>query len=218
MELFKPYVIGPLNFSTLSEPVYPRKEDFLEYYCRNLVNTLYNVYLSSREKWEELIYLLKTYFFPDIDLSFKLTETGKVMLVVRERGVEVPPTNLPGGLYKVLALLLAILAEPPIIAVNELENSLHPNFINAILSLLKDCESVCIVTTHSPAVLDLVDLSEIVVVERGSDGSKFSRIKDIEKLRNCYSKLRRRLATICSMGRILILTKDAHRKVFLKES
>ncbi|RLE78742.1 MAG: hypothetical protein DRJ52_09900 [Thermoprotei archaeon] len=192
LRLFKPFVIGPINFSVVKEPVYARREDFLEYDCRNLVNVLYNMYLSDREKWEELVYLLKTYFFPDIDLSFRLTETGKVMLVVREKGLEhpIPPTNLPSGLYKVLALLLAVLLEPPIIAVDELENSLHPGFIDSVLSLLRDCESTCIVTTHSPAVLDLVDLSEVVVVEKGPEGSKFSRIRDVDEVKKWLQKVK----------------------------
>lgn len=176
----RPVILRPVNYVAVREPVAPILVEGLKEDCSNLVAFLYDLFLRHRDKWEELQQLLDTYFFPGWRLAFKPTGTGKVTLVVYEFDREIPPTNLPEGLFKVLAVLVAILLEPPLIVIDEFENSLHPNFVEVLLDMLRDSGATCIVTTHSPAVVDAAELDEIVVVERGPEGSKFSRVHDRE--------------------------------------
>ena len=46
-----------------------------------------------------------------------------------------------------------------------------------------------IATTHSPAVVDIVDPSELVISEMTEDGTLFRRIKNVEKVKHTLHEL-----------------------------
>ncbi len=179
----KSVILRPLNYTAIRSPVTPRKETALTDDASNLVSYLYNLYISRRKEWDELHELFNMYFFPEMKLAFRLTETGQVILAVHENDRELLPPNVPEGAFKVLALLVAIVSKAPLIVVDEIENSLHPKFIEALLDLIRESNSMLIATTHSPAVVDAANVEEIVVVERGPEGSKFSRIPEPERIK-----------------------------------
>ena len=66
-----------------------------------------------------------------------------------------------------------------VVFIEEMENGLDPRTIHLLVeeirSFLQDGGQV-VATTHSPYLLDLLDLSQIVVVERGATGApEFTR-------------------------------------------
>lgn len=104
-------------------------------------------------------------------------------LKMREQDFEVPGWLLSTGTLRVLALL-AVLRHPdppPLLVVEELENGLDPRTLNMVVEEIRTATTAgrtqVIVTTHSPYLLDLLDLSQIVVVE-GEDGETVFRRPD----------------------------------------
>lgn len=113
-----------------------------------------------------------------------------VYLQLSEQDFKVPGWLLSTGTLKILALL-AVFRNPrpaPLVVIEEIENGLDPRTINLIVSeireLVKDKKSQVIITTHSPYLLDLLHLSQVVFVERKDGNVVFNRPYDFEQLRS----------------------------------
>jgi predicted ATPase len=72
----------------------------------------------------------------------------------------------------------------PLLAVEEIENHIHPHRLEAVLNLLRSLNSKSrptqiILTTHSPQVLDLLKPEEVLIVERDPKrGTSLSRLAE----------------------------------------
>jgi predicted ATPase len=113
-----------------------------------------------------------------------------VFLQLSEKEFKLPGWVLSTGTLKLLALL-SVLRHPepaPLIVIEEIENGLDPRTINLIINeireFVKDKKSQVIITTHSPYLLDLLHLSQVVFVERKDGNVVFNRPYDFEQLRN----------------------------------
>lgn len=110
------------------------------------------------------------------------------MLYVRmkEGKFTVPSWLLSTGTLRLIGIvaLLRHPEPPPLIILEELENSLDPRTLNLIVDEIRNAleagRTQIIATTHSPYLLDLLDLSQIVLVER-ADGQPPTFIRPDEK-------------------------------------
>jgi len=91
--------------------------------------------------------------------------------------------------------LLAVLRHPkppPLIVIEELENGLDPRTIHLIVDEIREVveseASQVIITTHSPYLLDLLDLSHVVLVERIDEQPVFTRPADEASLQTWRKK------------------------------
>ncbi len=57
-----------------------------------------------------------------------------------------------------------------------------------ILDTIKIGDTQAIITTHSPVVVDMTDLGNIILVDKEQGESKFKRIKDPEKIKEFLIK------------------------------
>ncbi|MCZ7363015.1 MAG: ATP-binding protein [Candidatus Methanoperedens sp.] len=153
-----------------------------EFEDSNIASVYHTIYLKEG-KIPEQIYNPLTMVFPKIDVRPHLTDDGRVMIKFLEDGFDLLPPNTSDGFYKILTLLTAIYLNPPLLIIDEIENSLHPSTLELILDTIKIGDTQTIITTHSPVVVDMTDLSNIVLVEKEQGESKFKRIKDPEKIK-----------------------------------
>ncbi len=125
------------------------------------------------------------------DLKPVLTDIlgHQMHLEMTEEDFKVMGWLLSTGTLRVLALLALFRhPEPPsVIIIEEIENGLDPRTMHLIVeeirNLVESGKSQVIATTHSPYLLDILDLSQIVVVERTEDrGPVFSRPDDQPEL------------------------------------
>jgi predicted ATPase len=118
-----------------------------------------------------------------------------VYLQMTEGNFKVPGWLLSTGTLRVVALL-ALLRHPepaPLIVIEEIENGLDPRTMNLIVEEIRNAiglgRTQVILTTHSPYLLDLLDLSHIVLVERDETGQPtFTRPSDVESLQDWAKK------------------------------
>ena len=119
------------------------------------------------------------------------TELGRsVHLQLTEGEMVIPGWLLSTGTLRVVALL-ALLRHPnppPLIVIDEIENGLDPRTLNFLVEEMRNTvesgASQIILTTHSPYLLDLLSLSQIVLVERTQSGETvFTRPADDKSLR-----------------------------------
>ena len=129
------------------------------------------------------------------------SELGDVMLTIDERigdsTQQVPARLMSDGTLRFLAIVSALLDSPNgtspkasssdrILAVEEIENGLHPSQAELLLRLLKDSAKErgvrTIATTHSPAILDALegrDHNSVLVCSRDNSGwSRVTRLVD----------------------------------------
>jgi predicted ATPase len=108
-------------------------------------------------------------------------------LKMKEHDFEVQGWLLSTGTLRVLALLAALRhPDPPsLLVIEEIENGLDPRTVHMIVEEIRAAigarKTQIILTTHSPYLLDLLDLSHIVVVER-EEGQPVFRRPDKEAL------------------------------------
>jgi predicted ATPase len=104
-----------------------------------------------------------------------------VYLQMTEADYKVPGWLLSTGTLRVLALLSCLRHPnpPPLLVIEELENGLDPRtvhlFVEEIRAALAGGAMQIIITTHSPFLLDLFDLSHLVIVERVEGRPTFTR-------------------------------------------
>ncbi|WP_297439077.1 AAA family ATPase [Thermococcus sp.] len=180
--LKKQLILRQIFIRALKTPQYPRKETTLNEDASNLIPLLYNIWLREGRLPEEIAEPLFI-AFPNTRIFFQLTEDGRVMMKVFENDLELAPPGISDGFYKVLAILTAVYLKPPLLIIDEIENSLHPETLELVIDTLKESESQVIITTHSPVVVDIVEPSDLVLVDKENGETVFKRIKDPEKIK-----------------------------------
>ncbi len=111
-----------------------------------------------------------------------------VYLQMTEGDFKVPGWLLSTGTLRIVALLALLRhpTPPPLIVIEEVENGLDPRTIHLLVDEIRNAvesgRTQVILTTHSPYLLDLLDLSHIVLVDRVNGEPTFTRPADQESL------------------------------------
>jgi predicted ATPase len=107
-------------------------------------------------------------------------------LKLKEDTFEIPGWLLSTGTLRILALLACLRhpMPPQLLVIEEIENGLDPRTLNLVVEEIRAAitggTTQVILTTHSPYLLDLLDLSHIVVVEREDGQPTFKRPNEKE--------------------------------------
>jgi len=177
------------NMKELKSPSSPKGTQVLLDDASNVTSILYQ-WFSEKRRLPERIETTISELFPDTQVGFGITSDGKIFVKIHEKGVELNPPCLPDGLYKVLAVLTAVESKPSVLAIDEIENSLYKEALENVLDELRESESTVIITTHSPLVVDMVRLEDLLIAEKTAEETIMIRIKDPEKIREKLSKLK----------------------------
>ncbi len=113
----------------------------------------------------------------------------KAYLQLTESSYKIPGWMLSTGTLRVLALL-AVLRHPqppPLVVIEEIENGLDPRSIHLLVEEIRTAvlsgTTQVVLTTHSPYLMDLLKLDQIVLVVRDDKGHpRFHRPQDSESL------------------------------------
>ncbi len=150
---------------------------------QGIAYALADILLNDRTKFDELekrfIELVPN--IARIHLE-RQAENNQFSLLLGDRhsDYKIPATDISDGTLRLLAFLTAIyeVESPQIICFEEPENGVHPWLLNKLVELLTivTTEGIrgepiqVIVTTHSPAFLDLVDPRQVRAVELDAAG------------------------------------------------
>lgn len=97
-----------------------------------------------------------------------------------EHKYEIPGWLMSSGSLRVLPLIATLLDPdpPPVVFIEEVENGLDPRTVGLVVDLMRAAaqsgRSQIIATTHSPYLLDMLDLDDVLLCERGEKGPEFS--------------------------------------------
>jgi len=175
-------ILRHLNVQEIRKPQEYMKTQKLESDGRNLYVVLYNLFLREN-RLPEMVADVLSMALGGYELRFDLTQDGRVFAQLVNGDLRLPPPCMPDGVHKLLAVLTALQLKPSILAIDELEDSLHPEWIELVIDLLKSSGTTVIATTHSPAAVDIVDPQELIIAEMGRDGTVFKVFEDPEQVR-----------------------------------
>ncbi len=110
--------------------------------------------------------------FMDMSLFLKLKE-------IYSRNKFLPASMVSDGTINILALIIALYFENrPVTIIEEPERNIHPFLISKLVEMLKEAASSkqVIVTTHNPEMVKQVDIEDILLISRDTEGfSQLSR-------------------------------------------
>ncbi len=170
------------HFTHLRESGSPITADkVLDQHGRNVFSLLRNWRdtRADRTRYDFVMQNLRT-IFPDTfaDLDFEAAGTTVTGRVVTPRpDASYPITFAPSGLLTTLLHLCAVasVAQGGVVAIDELENSLHPFAIKHLIEAFRkwstQTQSTVLLSTHSPVVLDQFREcpEQVFVMERGQE-------------------------------------------------
>lgn len=141
-------------------------------YGRNLGATLHALGQASPEKLQHIVDVTRAIVGLPSSVQHRESE-DRFYFVQNEPGLKFPihQMGVSSGTLRILALITALHADdgPNLIGIEEPENYIHPTALAAFLDHLRDAEGRVqfMMTTHSPLVLDFLNVPEAVrVVQR----------------------------------------------------
>ena len=156
----------------------------------NIAEYLLDIRKRSPAILDEIIATLHYVLPYAVDLQpVETLELGRsVYLQLTEGEFKIPGWLLSSGTLRVVALLALLRhpVPPPLIVIEELENGLDPRTINLVVQEIRHAtqegRTQVIATTHSPYLLDLLELEQLIVVERVDGSPIFFRPADDAQL------------------------------------
>ena len=144
----------------------------------NLSEYLLELFNRSRDAFDGLVEAMQVVIPYAAGFKPTINEFGdrSVLVWMQEGKFELPGWMLSTGTVRVLALL-ALLRHPdppPLICIEEIENGLDPRTVDLVVEELRrataEGRTQVLFTTHSPYLLDLLELEDLVLVEREPNG------------------------------------------------
>ncbi|ADO75895.1 AAA family ATPase [Stigmatella aurantiaca] len=105
---------------------------------------------------------------------------------------DIPSWMLSEGTRRITALFALLVHDPPpsLLCIEEVENGLDPWTVLEVIKALRsatDAGTQVIVTSHSPWLIDHVDLQDILLVERVKGTTEYRRFADMEEAKRFSS-------------------------------
>lgn len=156
----------------------------------NIAEYLLSIRNRDQSAFDGIVEMLQ-YILPHArDLQPALTSELErtVYLQMTEGDFKVSGWLLSTGTLRIVALLALLRhpSPPPLIVIEEIENGLDPRTIHLLVEEIRNTieagRTQVICTTHSPYLLDLLDLSHIVLVDRVNGEPTFTRPADQKSL------------------------------------
>ncbi len=149
----------------------------------NIAEYLIDLRDRSSSAFEDITRALQYVLPYASDVEPKVLDAGvlrRSYVQLLEDKYEIPGWLMSSGSLRVLPLIATLLDPdpPPVVFIEEVENGLDPRTVGLVVDLMrsaaKDERTQVIATTHSPYLLDLLDLDDVLLCERGPKGPAFS--------------------------------------------
>ena len=158
----------------------------------NFASYLHLLHSSSKRVFNRVEDQLRKNF-PDIDeLLTPLSEiaSGQTEVGIREKWFDrnATGTQLSDGLVGFLAHLVVLYGpnRPSLVIFEEPENYINPRLMERLVEMLKEAshEVQILISTHSPTLMNLLLVEDIVLIERQQGGTTARRVSDQHELRS----------------------------------
>lgn len=145
-------------------------------YGQNLAARLHTLKRTDRERFERIHSATRDILGVPEEITFRtFDDGGRVALLFNETGLKYRIHQAGGssGTLRMLAITTALLGTTrTLIGVEEPENYIHPGALSAFTEhiLREEHGAQIVITTHSPQLLDVLDLPEAILLVRRTEG------------------------------------------------
>ena len=152
-------------------------------YGRNLGETLYALSTSSPEILKKIVSATRSVVGLPSEIETRESE-DRCYFVQYEPGLKFPVNQMgvSSGTLRMLALMTAVYGQPEttLIGIEEPENYVHPAALSSFVEHMIDARDRVqfMVTTHSPILLDFLDIPEAVNVVKRDDSLGTTVLKE----------------------------------------
>lgn len=141
----------------------------------NLAMSLKKLYMNNRGSHDTLIKYVHTLlpFIDKIDTEENLDNSISYFIRENYSKEKYPSNHISDGTANIIALLYPLVVDSNIATIiEEPEKNVHPALVGKYIELLMDVSKTrqFIITTHSPTIVDLVDLGAILFLKRDESG------------------------------------------------
>lgn len=149
----------------------------------NVAEYLIDLRERSASAFEEVTHALQYVLPYASDVEPKVLDAGilrRSYVQLLEDRYEIPGWLMSSGSLRVLPLIATFFDPdpPPVLFIEEVENGLDPRTVGLVVDLMRVAaqsgRTQVIATTHSPYLLDMLDLDDVLLCERGEKGPAFS--------------------------------------------
>ncbi|MDZ7860954.1 MAG: AAA family ATPase [Candidatus Krumholzibacteriota bacterium] len=160
---------------------------------RRMANALHEMEKKGGKEFEEMSHILARILpgFRKINVVTKTETMLNSFSITDHNDVTCPANCLSDGTIKTIALLVGVYGQNASTnIIEEPENYLHPWACQLLIRYLRDHfqKGVCIITTHSETILNLVFPKEIVIVENENGFTKAARATNKSGLKKAISE------------------------------
>ncbi len=138
----------------------------------NLAAVLHTLQTENAEQFARFNTLIQTVMPEVLNVYTRLTEQSTTLIRLKERGLdfETPMWAMSDGTIHTMCIIAALYAPepPPVLCFEEPENYVHPRVLDVLAETFREVADTTqiLVTTHSPYLLDLLEPSDVVVVDK----------------------------------------------------
>lgn len=153
---------------------------------RYLANALYNI-SKDKELFTEINSIISDSLLCNgtIKPEFSNILLKRFFSLITDEGLKIPSNCLSDGTIKLLGLLVGIINQERFtMIIEEPENYLHPRVNRVIIDFLRDTfkDGVCILTSHSETILNLLNPRELIICENNQGITKCKRLENAERI------------------------------------
>lgn len=168
-----------VDLSRVREPRRDERATLLSPDAGNLANVLRTLHASDHKRYVRILDDVQS-MLRHVEAIETQVERGRVTLLMRERTFSDPleALALSDGTLRLLAMVTALETMPDhgLLCIEEPEHGLHPLLFGTLLDLIGErCpgggSKQVLVTTHSPDLVDVAELGEVLPVERDEKGA-----------------------------------------------
>lgn len=154
----------------------------------NLAAFLYRLKGNYKKNYDEIVQTIQLIapYFSDFVLEPQERNEEQIVLKWQQKGCEdiFNASQLSDGTLRFICLATLLLQphelQPATIIVDEPELGLHPYAITIFVEMVKQLsdEKQIIISTQSVELLNEFDVEDVIVVDRGENGSEFKRLNE----------------------------------------
>lgn len=162
----------------------------LQYDAANLAAFLYRLKGNYKRSYDEIVHTIQLIapYFLDFVLEPQECNEEQIVLKWQQKGCEdiFNASQLSDGTLRFICLATLLLQpyelQPATIVVDEPELGLHPYAITIFAEMVKQLSNKkqIIISTQSVELLNEFDIEDVIVVDRGENGSEFRRLNEKE--------------------------------------
>lgn len=163
---------------------------------RNLAQVLHSLQSSYPEKFRLILETFHSGFEEAEQITTPIRrDAPKTTISIKEKHFDKPFPSwvLADGELKILAILASLYSPtpPPLIALEEPENFIHPHLLESIVDLLKSASDriQILLTTHSPLMVDLLDPEDLIIIGREKGQTTVAKRRTRKELKKALEKL-----------------------------